>query len=64
VRRGRTARFGRKWLSALEGGMAYIEPPSFVTVHITNRDKRPFSLGSYYEPRLKAPFCHGWPHEP
>jgi hypothetical protein len=44
-----------KQLSALEGDGAYIEPPPFVMVRITNRDKRPFSLGSYYEPRLKAP---------
>jgi hypothetical protein len=36
---------------------SYIELPPFVMVRITNRDKRPFSLGSYYEyePRLKAP---------
>jgi hypothetical protein len=48
-------RFGGKRLSALEGDEAYTEPPPFVTVHITNGDKRPFSLGSYYEPRLKTP---------
>jgi hypothetical protein len=49
-------RFGGKWLSAdLEGDGAYIEPRPFVTGHIYNHDKRPFSLGSYYDPRLKAP---------
>jgi hypothetical protein len=55
--RGREARrrFGGKWLSVdLKGDRAYIEPQPFVTGHIHNRDKRPFSLGSYYDPRLKA----------
>jgi hypothetical protein len=53
--RGRTTRFGGKRLSALEGDEAYIKRPPFVTVRITNRDKSPFNLRSYYEPRLKAP---------
>jgi hypothetical protein len=55
ARRGRTTRFGGKRLSALEGDGVYTEPPPFVTVHVSNRDKRPFSLGSCYDPRLKAP---------
>jgi hypothetical protein len=42
---GRTTRFGGKRLSALESDEAYIEPPPFVTVRITNRDKRTFSHG-------------------
>jgi hypothetical protein len=46
---------GGKRLSAEEGDGAYTEPPPFVMVRITNRDKRPFSLGLYYERRLKAP---------
>jgi hypothetical protein len=46
ARRGRTARFGGKWLSAVEGDGVYTKPPPFVTVRISNRDKRPFSLGS------------------
>jgi hypothetical protein len=54
ARRGTTTLFRGKRLSALEGDEAYIEPPPFVTVRITNRDKRTFSLGSYYESRLKA----------
>jgi hypothetical protein len=52
ARRGRTAQFGGKRLSALEG--LYRTPP-FVTVRITNRDKSPLSLDSYYEPRLNVP---------
>jgi hypothetical protein len=43
---GEERRFGGKRLSAdLEGDGAYIEPQPFVTGRITNRDKRPFSLG-------------------
>jgi hypothetical protein len=38
--RGRRARFGGKQLSALG---VYTEPPPFVTVRISNRDKRTFS---------------------
>jgi hypothetical protein len=38
--------------------------PPFVMGHIANRDKRPFSPRLYYDPRLKAPFCHGWFHDP
>jgi hypothetical protein len=51
---GKNAAIWGKRLSALEGDKAYIEPPPFVTIRITNHDKRPFSLGSYYESRLKA----------
>jgi hypothetical protein len=39
----------------MEGDGAYIEPRPFDTGRIHNRDKRPFSLGSYYDPRLKGP---------
>jgi hypothetical protein len=49
-------RFWGKRLSAdLEGDGAYIEPRPFVTGRIHNSDKRPFSLESCYDPRLKAP---------
>jgi hypothetical protein len=59
--RGREARrrFGGKRQSDdLEGDEA------FVTGRIRNRDKRPFTLGLQYDPRLKTPLCHGWPHNP
>jgi hypothetical protein len=50
-----TARRGGGEDGCVEEEQRDLEPPPFVTLRITNRGKRPFSFGSYYEPRLKTP---------
>jgi hypothetical protein len=64
---GREARrrFGGKRLSAdleSEGGL-YRTPDLLSQVVFTTVTKGPLVSGRY-DPRLKAPFCHWWPHDP
>jgi hypothetical protein len=56
---GRTARFGGKRLSALEGDGAHIEPHLLSRFVLQTVTKGTFSPGS---PETKAPppLCHGW----
>jgi hypothetical protein len=56
ARTGASRKKGVIWGKTVKCPGVYTEPPPFVMVRIRNREKRPFSPGSCYEPRLKVTF--------